>query len=97
MAGVVLPLMLQKLFATVGWAWALRIQGFLFLIFLIIANLLIRSRLPPKPGSSSMPDLRIFRSLSFTLVRQAIDINCIHMTETVADPFIIKRLLWALT
>jgi nitrate/nitrite transporter NarK len=68
MAGVVLPLMLQKLFATVGWAWALRIQGFLFLIFLIIANLLIRSRLPPKPGSSSMPDLRIFRSLSFSLV-----------------------------
>ena len=66
--GVVFPLILQRLFVTVGWGWALRIQGFIFLIFLIIANLCIRSRLPPKPNSTSMPDFKILRSPSFALL-----------------------------
>lgn len=66
--GVVFPLILEKLFVKVGWAWALRVQGFIFLILLIIANLCIKSRLPPKPNSSSMPDFRILRSPAFSLV-----------------------------
>jgi MFS family permease len=66
--GVIFPLALQKLFASLGWAWALRIQGFVFLLLLIVANLLIRSRLPPKPGSSIMPDFKILRLPSLALV-----------------------------
>lgn len=66
--GVIFPLALQRLFETVGWAWALRIQGFVFLILLVIANALIRSRIRPKPGQSSMPDFRILRSVPFSLV-----------------------------
>ena len=66
--GVIFPLALQKLFVSLGWAWALRIQGFIFLVLLIVANLLIRSRLPPKPGSSIMPDFKILRLPSLALV-----------------------------
>lgn len=66
--GVVFPLMLQKLFATVGWAWALRIQGFVFLISLVFANLFIRSRLPPRPGGTVVPDFKILRSPALSLV-----------------------------
>lgn len=66
--GVIFPLMLQSLFPKVGWAWALRIQGFIFIILLIIANLTIRSRLPGKAGGSVLPDFRIFGRLSFLLV-----------------------------
>ena len=66
--GVVFPLMLQKLFASVGWAWALRIQGFVFLISLIFANLFIRSRLPPRPGGTVVPDFKILRSPALSLV-----------------------------
>ena len=66
--GVLFPLILQKLFNSVGWGWALRIQGFIFLVLVIIANILIRSRLPPTPGGSVMPDFRIFRSPAFSLV-----------------------------
>lgn len=66
--GVVFPLMLPPLFESVGWAWAMRIQGFIFVFLLIIANLTIRSRLPPKPGGSVLPDFKIFRDPSFALV-----------------------------
>ncbi len=66
--GVVFPLALQRLFETVGWPWAMRVQGFVFVVLLIVANLLIRSRLPPKPGGSSMPDFKILRSVQFSLL-----------------------------
>jgi MFS family permease len=66
--GVIFPLALQRLFATLGWGWALRIQGFVFLVLLICANLLIRSRLPPKPGSNVMPNFKILRLPSLALV-----------------------------
>jgi MFS family permease len=65
--GIIFPLMLQALFPKVGWGWATRIQGFIFIILLIFANLLIRSRLPPKPGGSVLPDFRIFGQPAFLL------------------------------
>ena len=82
--GVLFPLVLQKLFATVGWAWALRIQGFIFLILVILANLFIRSRLPPKPGSSVIPDFRILRSPALALVTAGTYFVCI------STPFFIE-------
>lgn len=66
--GIIFPLALQKLFVSLGWGWALRIQGFMFLILLVVANVLIRSRLPPRPGSSIMPDFKILRQPSLALV-----------------------------
>ena len=57
--------MLQQLFPRIGFAWATRILGFIFIFVLIFANLLIHSRLPPKPGSSVLPDFRIFRNVAF--------------------------------
>ena len=68
--GIVFPLMLQKLFPLVGFRWACRILGFIFLFQLIIANLLVRSRLPSPPKISSnsiLPDWRIFKNLTFCL------------------------------
>lgn len=68
LGGVVFPLMLQSLFPKVGWAWATRIQGFIFLVLLLVAIALIRARLPPRPGGSAFPDVRVFRDPSFALV-----------------------------
>ncbi|KAL1304531.1 hypothetical protein AAFC00_003513 [Neodothiora populina] len=65
LGGVVFPLMLQKLLPEVGWGWSCRILGFLYLGLLIPANLLVRSRLPPKPGGSVLPDFKIFRDSAF--------------------------------
>ncbi|KAI8933665.1 hypothetical protein NX059_009386 [Plenodomus lindquistii] len=66
--GVIFPLALQRLLPSVGFAWATRIIGFIDVFCCIVACLLIRSRLPPKPGQSIMPDFRIFRQKSYLLL-----------------------------
>jgi len=69
--GIIFPLMLQRLFPMVGFAWATRILGFILLFLLIIANLLVRSRLPRKSMASFgsvTPDLTVFKDLPFTFV-----------------------------
>jgi hypothetical protein len=45
--GVVLPIMVQHLIPKIGFGWTMRAVGFMFLGLLIIANLTIKSRLPP--------------------------------------------------
>lgn len=66
--GIIFPLMLESLFSKVGWAWATRIQGFVFLVLLVLTNLLIRVRLRPLPTGRVLPNLRIFRQPAFVLV-----------------------------
>lgn len=63
--GIIFPLMLDALIPQVGWAWATRILAFILLFLCTIANLLIRSRLPPKEGGTVLPDYRIFRDYAF--------------------------------
>jgi hypothetical protein len=45
--GVVLPIMVQHLILRIGFGWTMRAVAFMFLGLLIIANLTIKSRLPP--------------------------------------------------
>lgn len=47
--GVIFPIMSQRLIPEVGFRWAMRKGAFVILFLLIIANLTIRSRLPPSP------------------------------------------------
>lgn len=67
--GVMFPLMLEALFPK-GWGWATRIQGFVFLVLLVLANLLIRVHLEPIPNAKKfvLPNPRIFRRPSFVVV-----------------------------
>lgn len=68
MGGVIFPLALQRLLPSVGFAWATRIIAFVCLFCCIVLCVLIRSRLPPKPGQSVLPDFRIFRDKSYLLL-----------------------------
>lgn len=70
--GIVFPLMLQRLFPRIGWAWSTRVLALIFFVLCIISVLLVRSRLPPKPGSSVLPDLRIYRQPAFTFTTIAV-------------------------
>lgn len=59
---------MQSLNPTLGFAWTTRIMEAIMVVFLVIANILIRSRLPrstkfPKPR----PDFRVFRSPAFSM------------------------------
>jgi len=47
LGGVVLPIMVQKLIPKIGFGWTMRAVAFMFLGLLIIANLTVKSRLPP--------------------------------------------------
>jgi MFS family permease len=71
LGGIIFPLMLQKLLSMVGFAWATRILGFILVFLLVVANLLVRSRLPRKPVAnfrSVSPDMTVFRDLPFAFV-----------------------------
>ncbi|CAK7227138.1 hypothetical protein SCUCBS95973_006441 [Sporothrix curviconia] len=49
LGGVVLPIMLDKLIARIGFPWAMRAVAFLFLGLLAVCCLTVHSRLPPRP------------------------------------------------
>ncbi|ELR07254.1 hypothetical protein GMDG_08325 [Pseudogymnoascus destructans 20631-21] len=49
LGGVVFPIMLARLMPIVGFGWTLRISGFVVLALLLIANLMVRSRIKPIP------------------------------------------------
>ncbi|OTB14327.1 hypothetical protein K445DRAFT_319138 [Daldinia sp. EC12] len=66
--GIVFPLFLQAVIPKLGFAWSTRIIGFILLFLSIIANLLVRSRLPPSTHPVRiLPDWTLFKDLKFTL------------------------------
>jgi hypothetical protein len=54
--GVVLPIMVQQLLPRIGFGWAMRSVAFLILGLLVIANLTIKSRLPPMKRPMHLKD-----------------------------------------
>lgn len=46
--GIVLPIMIPKMIDTVGFPWAMRAVGFMFLFLLTVACFTVRSRLEPQ-------------------------------------------------
>ncbi|KAJ5150628.1 uncharacterized protein N7500_010817 [Penicillium coprophilum] len=67
--GVVFPLMLQRLFDTVGFAWATRIAGLVCVVTFLLAGILVSPRFAPKQLTLSTvrPDLSVFRQGGLTL------------------------------
>ncbi|KAJ8060631.1 hypothetical protein OCU04_010939 [Sclerotinia nivalis] len=94
--GVIFPLMLQRLFPTIGFAWATRILGFILIFLLILANLLVQSRLPRKalPSMSSiLPDLNAFKDPPFFFLTMAIFLLewGIFVPLTYITPYVVSQ------
>jgi predicted ferric reductase len=49
--------MVTHLINSVGYGWAMRIAAFLILFLLIVANLTVKCRVPPKPQTVTAQDL----------------------------------------
>ena len=49
LGGVILPIMVERLVPRIGFGWTMRTVAFLLLALLIVANLTVKSRLPPFP------------------------------------------------
>lgn len=65
--GIVFPIMLQQVLPEIGFAWSTRIIGCVYFVLCVIANLLIKSRLPPMRSASAKPDFKIFKKPAFAL------------------------------
>ena len=65
--GILFPLVFQQLIPRIGFPWACRVTGFMQLALLIPANLLVKSRLKPRPDAKATVDFTAFRSLVFSL------------------------------
>ncbi|EXJ86261.1 hypothetical protein A1O1_06631 [Capronia coronata CBS 617.96] len=74
LGGIVFPLTLQALFPKIGWAWSTRVCGLINLVLLIVANLFITSRLPPRKATKEniLPDIRVFRDPVFALTTMGV-------------------------
>ncbi|KXT05136.1 hypothetical protein AC578_7590 [Pseudocercospora eumusae] len=64
--GVVFPAIAQQLLPTVGFAWTVRVMGFVVLITSIIAVVLLKPRLPPR-SSGAMVEWEAFQEKPYTL------------------------------
>ena len=49
LGGVIFPILVQRLIPKIGFPWTMRVAAFMILGLLVIANLTVKSRLPPSP------------------------------------------------
>ena len=61
------PLVFQRLIPAIGFPWACRIVGFIQIAFLILGNILVRSRLKPLPDAKASIDLAALLEPIFAL------------------------------
>ncbi|KAK0383945.1 hypothetical protein NLU13_8036 [Sarocladium strictum] len=54
--GVILPIMVNRLVGPLGFGWTIRVTAFMLLGIIIIANLTIKSRLPPSKRPFALKD-----------------------------------------
>ena len=64
--GVILPITFRKLLPAIGFGWATRVLGFISLALLLVAVLVLRTRVTPKK-SRSLLQLSAFKLAPYTL------------------------------
>lgn len=68
LGGTLWPVALKQMFDTIGFAWALRVVGFISLVLLVTANMLIRTRLPRKTPAPLSTTFHPFKEAQYTLL-----------------------------
>lgn len=63
--GLVFPAMARQLLPTVGFGWTVRAIGFVQLVGLVIANLGLKTRVPPR-RSGALVEWAAFKELEYT-------------------------------
>ncbi|KAI0641337.1 MFS general substrate transporter [Trametes meyenii] len=65
--GTIFPIILKNLIEHQSFQWTLRITGFIILAFLVVLNLCIERRLPPKPKPGPFVNLSLFTNATYTI------------------------------
>jgi len=81
--GIAFPLILKTALEHLNWAWAIRLVALIVLVLMIIGNLCIRGRLPPRKNGGAV-DLKCFQDARFSWA--TIGVACKYLR--LAIPFI---------
>ncbi|KAJ7839780.1 MFS general substrate transporter [Mycena leptocephala] len=65
--GVFFPIAMRQILPVLGFAWTIRIMGFILIFALGMANLCLSRRLPPRKLDRSLLGLHVFRSAPFSV------------------------------
>ncbi|KAF8647499.1 hypothetical protein AX16_006704 [Volvariella volvacea WC 439] len=65
--GTVLPIAIRSLIPLVGFAWTMRITGFILLFVLGVANVILKRRLPPSDVPGGLLNLKAFKYAPYTV------------------------------
>jgi MFS family permease len=73
--GITFPLILKPVFEHSSWAWAMRLVALVVLVLIIVGNLCIRGRLPPRKNGGAV-DLRCFQDARFSWATLGVACKC---------------------
>jgi MFS family permease len=76
--GIVFPLILKPLFENLSWAWSMRVLTLIVLVLMIVGNVCIRGRLPPRSTGGAL-DLRCFLDARFSWATMGIACKRINL------------------
>jgi MFS family permease len=77
--GIGFPLILKSALEKLNWAWAIRLVALIVLILMVVGNLCIRGRLPPRRNGGAV-DLKCFRDPRFSWA--TIGVACKYFLST---------------
>lgn len=63
--GIIFPLILKQALEYLSWAWSMRLVALIVLVLMVIGNLCVRGRLPPRTTGGAL-DLRCFKDARFS-------------------------------
>jgi MFS family permease len=69
--GIAFPLILKPALTHLSWAWAMRLVALIVLVLMLVGNLCVRGRLPPRTTGGAV-DLRCFQDKRFALATAGI-------------------------
>jgi len=75
--GIMFPLILDPLLLHLSWAWAIRVVSLMVLVMMVVGNLCVRGRLPPRRNGGAI-DLRCFQDARFSWATLGVSCRLIH-------------------
>ncbi|KAF8192295.1 major facilitator superfamily domain-containing protein [Mycena galopus ATCC 62051] len=67
LSGTIIPIVVRQLLEVVGFAWTLRIIGFILILTLGLANMCVARRLPPIKPAGRIFNWSVFRNSAFSV------------------------------
>ncbi|KAI5990673.1 MFS general substrate transporter [Pisolithus albus] len=77
--GTILPIITQQLFGKVGFKWSVRAVAFIITFAVIVANILLRPRLPPSNAKGGIFDWRAFKNPAFACCVLAYNVSLLGL------------------